>query len=224
VDIDDFIVSALGDDGSEGASPMPSGEAAALAPELERIREGLTWDATWDEAPEAADAVVAAIQAEQHQSTAPASAAGASTPAVGRARRAWRMPALGAAAAAAVVVLVLLVAGGRTTSQVTVDLAGTERAAGASGEAELADADGGWRVDLRHELPAAPADAFYEAWVEGPSGYTSIGTFRGGEAVVLWSGVDLRVQQVLVITLEPDDGDPAVSTAAMLRGTIDLDP
>jgi hypothetical protein len=125
-----------------------------------------------------------------------------------------------AAAAAAALVLGLRPLGG-SPADFTAALAGTGRIAGAHGTARLLDTPSGFeiRLDLQG-LPRAPRGFYYQAWVKGPRGLVTIGTFHTGGKVVLWAGVDPRSYSTLTVTLEPEDGDAASSGDKVLAGPI----
>jgi hypothetical protein len=124
-----------------------------------------------------------------------------------------------AAAAAAVVVAVRPWSG--STPAFTAALAGTELAPGARGEADLTDTASGFRIDLDLTgLPRTKPGFYYQAWLKGPRGLVTIGTFHTGGKVTLWSGVDPKRYSTLTVTLEPKDGDPASSGKKLLVGSV----
>jgi Anti-sigma-K factor rskA len=124
-----------------------------------------------------------------------------------------------AAAAAAVVLAVRPWAG--STPAFSAALAGTELAPGASGEADLTDTASGFRIDLDLTgLPRTKPGFYYQAWLKGPRGLVTIGTFHTGGKVTLWSGVDPARYPTLTVTLEPEDGDPASSGKKLLVGSV----
>jgi hypothetical protein len=125
-----------------------------------------------------------------------------------------------AAAAAAVLLGVRPWSGG--TPAFTAALAGTELAPGARGEADLTDTSSGFRIDLDLTgLPRTKPGFYYQAWLKGPRGLVTIGTFHTGGKVTLWSGVDPRRYPTLTVTLEPEDGDPASSGRKVLVGSVE---
>ncbi|HET6951241.1 MAG TPA: anti-sigma factor [Acidimicrobiales bacterium] len=156
---------------------------------------------------------------------APAPAA----PRRGVGRRRW--PALAGAGtlAAAIALAAALLAdsrpGAREGDPTEVALAGTELAPGAGATATVRETPLGFAVTLRTGgLPPPPPDSYYQAWLKGPRGAVTIGTFhaRGaeGEPVDLWSGVDPADYPTLTVTLEPEDGDPASSGRLVLSGRV----
>jgi hypothetical protein len=125
-----------------------------------------------------------------------------------------------AAAAAAALVLGLRPFGG-TDADLTAALAGTGRIPGAHGTATLVDTPSGFEIRLDLEgLPRAPRGSYYQAWVKGPRGLVTIGTFHTGGEVTLWAGVDPRDYATLTVTLEPEDADAASSGDKVLAGPI----
>ena len=69
------------------------------------------------------------------------------------------------------------------------------------------------------KLPPSPPGFYYQAWMKGPHGLVTIGTFhmRGGPRTVeLWSAVSLADYPVITVTREPEDGNPASSGQVVL--------
>lgn len=75
------------------------------------------------------------------------------------------------------------------------------------------------RLDAR-QLPRRDKGQFYEAWGRTAQGLVSLGTFHSGDAVVLWSGVDIDELRAITVTLEEDDGNLASSGRRVLLATI----
>jgi len=125
--------------------------------------------------------------------------------------------ALLAAAAAAVVIGIVVTRGPATTDVV---LAGTRLAPAASATARLHATPSGLAIELDVSgLPPSPAGYYYQAWMKGPHGLVTIGTFhmRGGPGTVeLWSAVSLADYPVITVTREPEDGNPASSGQVVL--------
>jgi Anti-sigma-K factor rskA len=145
----------------------------------------------------------------------------------GARRRPSRMPLL---AAAAVLVLIagvlgaLVVLGGDEHHAPEFALGGTELAPGASAWATVDHQSAGVsiKLDVKGLAPAAPG-TYYEAWVEGPEGKVSIGTFhmRGGDGwIYLWSGVDPAEYPTLNVTIEREGGELGWSGQIVLHGQI----
>jgi hypothetical protein len=129
--------------------------------------------------------------------------------AAGRARREARRGPVGrlllaAGAVAAGLVIVLGVVAVRGTDRGPI----TEVALPVTGGGlEIEKRGSGWRIDLDTELPRRDEGRYYEAFVEGPDGRVSVGTFNDGDDVVLWSGVPLTVFDEFVIVEQPDGAE-----------------
>ena len=91
-----------------------------------------------------------------------------------------------------------------TSEAFSVDLVPTGRLPDVEGAVTFTSTDSGLRVELdAPSLPAREGDRFYEGWLETDDGLlVPIGTFRAGDGVVLWAGVDLDRAVALSITLE----------------------
>jgi hypothetical protein len=136
-------------------------------------------------------------------------------------------------AAAAVAVLGLMVAGGLQwlrgddAGGVTVALAGTDAAPGATATAELRDEPAGMSVVLDvQDLAPAPAGSFYEVWLvdgTGTRGKVSAGTFhmRGDQdRITLWLGVDPEGYDAVTVTRQPAAGGTTADGVVVLRGPL----
>ena len=142
-------------------------------------------------------------------------------------RRPARAPLLAAAAALALVVGVLgalAVLGGDDHRGEQFALAGTDLSPGTSAWATVDEQSAGVsiKLDVRGLAPAKPG-TYYEAWVEGPEGKVSIGTFhmRGGNGwIYLWSGVEPAEYPTLNVTLEQEGFDLGWSGKVVLTGQI----
>jgi len=133
-------------------------------------------------------------------------------------RRTVRAGAAALLAAAAVVIALVVTRGPATTDVV---LAGTRLAPGASATAKMHATPSGLAVELDVSgLPPSPRGYYYQAWMKGPRGLVTIGTFhmRGGPAgtIELWSAVSLADYPVITVTREPEDGNPASSGQVVL--------
>jgi anti-sigma-K factor RskA len=140
-----------------------------------------------------------------------------------------RVPALGAAAAiaAACVVAIVLSHGdddAPTPGELHAALALRAVApAGAGGQGGLTiDGD---RARLRVTGLRPNHDDYYEAWLADRGGHmVSMGTFHvdadGRADIRMPVAVDVRRFQLVDVSLEPDDGDPAHSTTSVLRAAI----
>ncbi|HEX5301999.1 MAG TPA: anti-sigma factor [Streptosporangiaceae bacterium] len=99
-------------------------------------------------------------------------------------------------------------------------LAGTRLAPAASAVAKLHATPSGLAIELDVSgLPPSPPGFYYQAWMKGPHGLVTIGTFhmRGGPGTVeLWSAVSLAGYPTITVTREPEDGNPASSGQVVL--------
>jgi Anti-sigma-K factor rskA, C-terminal len=103
-------------------------------------------------------------------------------------------------------------------------LAGTDLSPGASAWATVDEQSAGVsiKLDVRGLAPAKPG-TYYEAWVEGPDGKVTAGTFhmRGGDGwIYLWSGVEPADYPTLNVTLEDEGHDQSWSGRVVLTGKI----
>jgi hypothetical protein len=132
-------------------------------------------------------------------------------------RRTVRAGAAALLAAAAVVIGIVVTRGPATTD---VALAGTRLAPAASATAKLHATPSGLAIELDVSgLPPSPPGYYYQAWMKGPRGLVTIGTFhlRGGPGTVeLWSAVSLADYPAITVTREPEDGNPASSGQVVL--------
>jgi hypothetical protein len=132
-------------------------------------------------------------------------------------RRTVRAGAAALLAAAAVVIGIVVTRGPATTD---VALAGTRLAPAASATAKLHATPSGLAIELDVSgLPPSPPGYYYQAWMKGPRGPVTIGTFhlRGGPGTVeLWSAVSLADYPAITVTREPEDGNPASSGQVVL--------
>ena len=203
---------------------MSTGDAA-------RFRDLLADDSVWTEpAPGGADDLLAAIAAESAggSTTAAPPSAPLRPPARRAAQRRGRR--FGLAAAAAVVVLAGVVgvlastaaddSGGREFA-----VAGTDLAPGASAVATVEDRPSGVAIQLDVSgLPPAEPGTYYQAWVKGPEGLVTVGTFhmRGGDDdIELWSGVELDRYPTLTVTRQQEGGGQESSGQVVLSGEVD---
>ncbi len=106
-----------------------------------------------------------------------------------------------------------------------VELAGAE----ASATAELVHfSHDNYRVSVTlHRLEPTPPDHRYELWMKGPRGEVAIGSFRiirrDPLRLSFSMGVDPGDFPDVLITLEPNDGDPSMSDQLMARASLDPD-
>ncbi|MGH3175770.1 MAG: anti-sigma factor, partial [Streptosporangiaceae bacterium] len=132
-------------------------------------------------------------------------------------RRTVRAGAVALLAAASVVIGIVVTRGPATTDVV---LAGTRLAPAASATAKLHATPSGLAIELDLSgLPPSAPGYYYQAWMKGPRGLVTIGTFhlRGGPGTVeLWSAVSLTDYPAITVTREPEDGNPASSGQVVL--------
>jgi hypothetical protein len=190
-----------------------------------RFRDLLADDAVWAEpSPTSVDDLLATIEAESGGPAAAAAWTGG-RPAPSRARRRRLMLV---AAAAGIVVL----AGVGTLVRAADDdggreftVAGTELAPEASAVATVEEAGSGVAIELDVSgLPPADPGTYYQAWLKGPDGLVTVGTFhmRGGDDnVELWSGVPLDRYATLTVTLQEEGAGQQSSGRVVLSGDVD---
>ena len=215
---------------------MPGTDApdAATANAARRLRVLLASPDLWSEPPGGLlDQITASIGRERTVLAGPppaavtwsaANAANAANTARKDSRRRARMrrsagAAVAALLAAAAVVISIVITRGPVTTDVA--LAGTRLAPAASAVAKLHATPSGLAIELDVAgLPPSPPGFYYQAWMKGPHGLVTIGTFhmRGGPAgtVELWSAVTLADYPVITVTREPEDGNPASSGQVVL--------
>ncbi|WP_344476344.1 anti-sigma factor, partial [Kineococcus aurantiacus] len=94
--------------------------------------------------------------------------------------------------------------------------------AAASGTAQVTDEDGAVHLHLALRGVASPRDGYLEAWLlDADGGLVSLGALAGDEVTVALPGdVDLTRFDVVDVSREPLDGDPAHSADSVLRGTL----
>jgi hypothetical protein len=217
---------------------MPGTDApdAATADAARRLRVLLASPDLWSEPPGGLlDQITASIRRERTVLAGPApaavtwsavnavNAANAANTARKDGRRRARMrrsagAAVAALLAAAAVVISIVVTRGPVTTDVA--LAGTRLAPAASAVAKLHATPSGLAIELDVSgLPPSPPGFYYQAWMKGPHGLVTIGTFhmRGGPGTVeLWSAVTLAGYPTITVTREPEDGNPASSGQVVL--------
>jgi Anti-sigma-K factor rskA, C-terminal len=206
---------------------------AATADAAQRLRVLLASPDLWREPPRGLlDQITASIGSERIALTRPQPAV-ITRPAANTARPAntarkdsrrrsrMRRPAGAAAAAllaAAAVVIGIVVTRGPVTTDVA--LTGTRLAPAASAVAKLHATPSGLAIELDVSgLPPSPPGFYYQAWMKGPRGLVTIGTFHmhGGPGTVeLWSAVTLAGYPAITVTREREDGNPASSGQVVL--------
>lgn len=212
--------------------------------ELAAFRELLGRPQVWDDPPAGLeDAIVDAIGLESRREplapplpdgdTEPVEPAAASTVSDMRRRRVRTSAPWWLAAAAAIAVIatgVALVVRGGDGSEgpdegLVFALAPSEAAAGATATARVSATPAGLRIVVDVDgLPAAPANAYYEAWLSDGRTAVSCGTFHlrdGDNPIALWAGVADPAFDRLAITLEPLDDDAGSSGDLRFQGRFD---
>jgi hypothetical protein len=133
------------------------------------------------------------------------------------------------AAAAAIVILAglagILVRSGGDDGGQEFAVAGTELAPEASAVATVEETGSGVSIELDVSgLPPAEPGTYYQAWVKGPDGLVTVGTFhmRGGDDKVdLWSGVPLDRYPTLTVTLQQEEAGQESSGRVVLTGDVE---
>jgi hypothetical protein len=104
-------------------------------------------------------------------------------------------------------------------------VAGTELAPEASAVATVEETGSGVAIELDVSgLPPADPGTYYQAWLKGPDGLVTVGTFhmRGGDDnVELWSGVPLDRYATLTVTLQEEGAGQQSSGRVVLSGDVD---
>jgi hypothetical protein len=132
------------------------------------------------------------------------------------------------AAAAAVVVLAgvvgIIVRSSDDGAGRDFTVAGTELAPEASAVATVEETGSGVSIDLDVSgLPPAEPGTYYQAWVKGPDGLVTVGTFHmrdGDDSVELWSGVPLDRYPTLTVTLQDEGAGQESSGRVVLSGDV----
>jgi Anti-sigma-K factor rskA len=207
------------DNGSRAAGPRdePTRDTAT------RFRDLLADDAVWAEpSPTGVDDLLATIRAESG-GTVPAAPASARVPSRGRSRRLVLVAAAAGIVAVAGIVGVLVRSADDGAGQ-DFAVAGTELAPDASGVATVEETGSGVAIELDVSgLPPAEPGTYYQAWVKGPDGLVTVGTFhmRGGDdQVELWSGVPLDRYPTLTVTLQQEGAGQESSGRVVLSGEV----
>jgi Anti-sigma-K factor rskA len=191
-----------------------------------RFRDLLADDAVWAEpAPTGVADLLAAIEAESAGRMV--TAAPAARPGAPSRRRRRRLMLV--AAAAGVIALAglagILVRSDDDDAGQDVAMTGTQLAPDASAVATVEETGSGVAIELDvRGLPPSEPGTYYQAWVKGPEGLVTVGTFhmRGGDDHVdLWSGVPLDRYPTLTVTLEEEGAGPESSGRVVLSGEVD---
>jgi hypothetical protein len=181
--------------------------------QLDQLRAHLADQAVWEEpAPALADRVLDTIRA---------GTAAEAAPLAGRSRARPRARWLAGAAAAVLLVFGVLAFAARSTPSAPdwqLALRATPEAPGAVADVEGWNGPTGMRVELHVEgLEPSGDDRYYAIWFTSPDGrHVPAGTFRDSGDVVAWAGVTRDEFPRVWVTLEPDDGDEALSGPTVL--------
>jgi Anti-sigma-K factor rskA len=189
-----------------------------------RFRDLLADDAVWAEpSPTGVDDLLAAIEAESGGRVPAPPVAGSRVPSRRRSRRLMLVAAAAGIVAVAGLVGILARSADDDAGQ-DFDVAGTELAPEASGVATVEETGSGVAIELDVSgLPPAEPGTYYQAWVKGPSGLVTVGTFhmRGGDdRVELWSGVPLDRYPTLTVTLQEEGAGQESSGRVVLSGEV----
>jgi hypothetical protein len=208
------------DDGSRASGPRdePTRDTAT------RFRDLLADDAVWAEpSPTGVDDLLAAIEAESGDTVPAAPPTRPRVPSRGRSRRLVLVAAAAGIVAVAGVVGILVRSADDGADQ-DFAVAGTELAPKASGVATVEETGSGVAIELDVSgLPPAEPGTYYQAWVKGPDGLVTVGTFhmRGGDDHVdLWSGVPLDRYPTLTVTLQQEGAGQESSGRVVLSGEV----
>ena len=208
------------DDGSRAAGQRDQSTRDSAG----RFRDLLADDAVWAEpSPTGVDDLLAAIEAESGGRVPAAPVAGPRAPSRGRSRRLMLVAAAAGVVAVAGLVGILVRTADDDAGQ-DFDVAGTELAPEASGVATVEETGSGVAIELDVSgLPPAEPGTYYQAWVKGPGGLVTVGTFhmRGGDdRVELWSGVPLDRYPTLTVTLQEEGAGQESSGQVVLSGEV----
>ena len=219
VNEDEFADFLDNDSRASGPRDEPTRDTAT------RFRDLLADDAVWAEpSPTGVDDLLAAIDAESAgTAAAEAPAARHRVPSRGRSRRLVLVAAAAGIVAVAGVVGILVRSADDGAGQ-DFAVAGTELAPGASAVATVEETGSGVAIELDVSgLPPAEPGTYYQAWVKGPEGLVTVGTFhmRGGDDHVdLWSGVPLDRYPTLTVTLQQEGAGQESSGQVVLAGEV----
>jgi hypothetical protein len=203
--------------------PGPGAGDASPSDTSVRFRDLLADDAVWAEpSPRGAGDLLAAIQAES-----PGTALRAARPSPPRAGLGAHRRLILSAAAGLVILagaLGILLRVGDDGDGRSVEVAGTELAPDASAVARVEETGSGVAIELDvRGLPPAEPGTYYQAWMKGPDGLVTVGTFhlRGGDdSIELWSGVPPDRYPTLTVTLQQEGAGQESSGRVVLSGDI----
>jgi hypothetical protein len=203
--------------------PGPGAGDASPSDTSVRFRDLLADDAVWAEpSPRGADDLLAAIQADSPDTALRAARPSPPRAGLGAHRRLILSAAAGLVILAGALGILLRVADdgdGRS-----VEVAGTELAPDASAVARVEETGSGVAIELDvRGLPPAEPGTYYQAWMKGPDGLVTVGTFhlRGGDdSIELWSGVPPDRYPTLTVTLQQEGAGQESSGRVVLSGDI----
>jgi hypothetical protein len=205
-----------------------AGEGAPRRDAAARARDLLGDEAVWAEPPpHGVDRLLASIGAESRGHVAAAGPRAVGAPEDGGSQRRRRLVILSAAAAVVIlagVLGVLVRSGGDGGDARDFAIPGTELAPAASATATVEETGSGVAIELDVSgLPPAEPGTYYQAWVKGPDGLVTVGTFHmrdGDDKVELWSGVLLERYPTLTVTLQEEGAGQESSGRLVLSGPI----
>ena len=227
--------------------PEPHGAEPVTDVELARVHAVLATSAVWiepaaDLEDRVLDALHRAARRPTNQATSDATARHEHAPTgsplappvrpndgqvltpTGKAANRWRARVGGALvglAAASALFAGITIARRPPAPNLRLTLAATALAPDADGHATLTETNSGWQIKLdTRGLVRLDKGRYYEAWLEGPKGIVSIGTFHTGANVTVWAGVEADEYTTLTITIEQEDGNPASSLQRVLTAPI----
>jgi Anti-sigma-K factor rskA len=182
------------------------------SPEQVRIEELLALPSVWVEPSQDLPTQALADWQAHILTTSPLPVAGRSVGSISTvAKPTLRKTMIGAgllgAAAATLIFLGIGIVRRAPSPNLRIAFTATALAPNAQGKADLRETDSGWEVKLdTRELGRLDDGRYYEAWLEGPKGTVSLGTFHTGANVTLWAGVEVDEYETMAITIEQEDG------------------
>jgi hypothetical protein len=203
--------------------PGPGAGDASPSDTSVRFRDQLADDAVWAEpSPRGADDLLAAIQADSPDTALRAARPSPPRAGLGAHRRLILSAAAGLVILAGALGILLRV--GDDGDGRRVEVAGTELAPDASAVVRVEETGSGVAIELDvRGLPPAEPGTYYQAWMKGPDGLVTVGTFhlRGGDdSIELWSGVPPDRYPTLTVTLQQEGAGQQSSGRVVLSGDI----